>query len=137
MILAPSKELCSQIGKVLESLTIKCSKIIKWINLSSKSEAATQKFIISQKPDIIISTPTRILNHMKQKTIDLKESLEILVMDEADLLFSFGFEEDIKNILTNYMPSTYQVFFLLISLVHLVTFLFIFLVNPSFSNIKF
>lgn len=108
VILAPSKELCYQIKSVVDDLSIKCSKIIKCLNLATKGKPAAQKTILLQKPDIIISTPARILSHMNDKTIDVKNSLEILVIDEADLMMAFGFEEDVKNILKNHLPPTYQ-----------------------------
>lgn len=108
LILAPSKELCLQIRKVVEDLTIKCSKIVRCVDLSAKADPAAQKHILAQKPDIIVSTPARILTHLNQKNIVVKESLETLVIDEADLMFSFGFENDLKNVL-EHLPPTYQV----------------------------
>lgn len=108
VILAPSKELCHQIKKVVEDLTLKCSKIVKCLDLATKCKPAAQKTILLQKPDIVVSTPARILSHMKDKTIDVTTSLEILVIDEADLMMTFGFEEDLKNILKTHLPSTYQ-----------------------------
>jgi ATP-dependent RNA helicase DDX56/DBP9 len=68
-----------------------------------------QKSVLSQKPDIIVSTPARILAHLRQKNVSLKDSLEMLVLDEADCFNSFGFEDDLKNILEHFLPSTYQV----------------------------
>ena len=44
----------------------------------------------------------------REKNVDLSSSLEILVIDEADLIFSFGFEADIRFILEQ-VPSIYQV----------------------------
>jgi ATP-dependent RNA helicase DDX56/DBP9 len=107
LILAPSKELCQQIRKVIDDLIIKCSKIVRCVNLSTKDDVVAQKNILAQKPDIVISTPARILTHLNQKNIILKESLEMMVIDEADLMFSFGFENDLKNVL-EYMPPSYQ-----------------------------
>ena len=52
-----------------------------------------------EKPDIVLGTPSRILGHLVAKNLVLKESLEMLVIDEADLVFSFGYEEDVKAIL--------------------------------------
>lgn len=52
-----------------------------------------------EKPDIVVGTPSRVLMHMNQKTLCLRESLQALVIDEADLIFSFGFEEDLKSLL--------------------------------------
>jgi ATP-dependent RNA helicase DDX56/DBP9 len=108
LILAPSKELCLQIYKVIGDLTTKCSKIVRCVNLTAKGEPAAQKHLLAQKPDIVVSTPARILSHLNQKNIVLKESLETLVIDEADLMFSFGFENDLKSVL-EHVPPTYQV----------------------------
>ncbi|KAG5672502.1 hypothetical protein PVAND_002626 [Polypedilum vanderplanki] len=107
LIMSPSKLLCQQIDKVLTDLTIKCSKVIKNVNLAAKSQVNAQKHV-SQNPDIIISTPARILNLLKQDHVSFKDSLETVVLDEADLLFSCGYKEDVKNILEKYLPSTYQ-----------------------------
>lgn len=52
-----------------------------------------------EKPDVVVGTPSRILNHLQQDNLTLRDSLELLVMDEADLLFSFGFEEELKSLL--------------------------------------
>lgn len=108
LIMSPSKLLCQQIDKVLTELTIKCSKVVRCINLTAKSQANALKNI-SQNPDIIISTPARILSLLKQDHVNFKDSLETVVMDEADLLFSCGYKEDVKEILENHLPSTYQV----------------------------
>lgn len=53
-----------------------------------------------EKPDIVIGTPSRILAHINAKNLDLKESLDMLVIDEADLIFSYGYETDVKSVLT-------------------------------------
>lgn len=52
-----------------------------------------------EKPDIVVATPARCLQHMLAGNLNLKKSLEILVIDEADLVFSFGYETEIKQLL--------------------------------------
>lgn len=52
-----------------------------------------------ERPDIVVATPARALAHLKAKTLDLKSSLEIVIIDEADLVFSFGYEDDMKQVL--------------------------------------
>lgn len=52
-----------------------------------------------EKPDILVGTPARTLLHLKAGNLDLKKSLEILVIDEADLVFSFGYETELKELL--------------------------------------
>jgi ATP-dependent RNA helicase DDX27 len=59
-----------------------------------KQEAELRRY-----PDIVISTPGRIVDHIKNsQSIDF-DNLEILVFDEADKLLSMGFEIEIKEIL--------------------------------------
>lgn len=66
--------------------------------------------MLSKYPDVIISTPAKILTQLQSGNISLKNSLETLVIDEADLVFSFGFENDLKGIV-DHLPSIYQVGF--------------------------
>lgn len=58
-----------------------------------------QKPLLVEKPDIVIGTPSRILQHLKVGNLHLKKSLEILVIDEADLIFSFGYEDEVKQLM--------------------------------------
>jgi len=53
-----------------------------------------------ESPDIIVGTPSRILGHVRAGNVDLKTSVEMVVIDEADLLFSFGYEQDVRSLLT-------------------------------------
>ncbi len=48
--------------------------------------------------DIVVATPGRLLDHVEQKTIDLRY-VEILVLDEADRMLDMGFIHDIRRIL--------------------------------------
>ena len=52
-----------------------------------------------EQPDIVVGTPSRILAHIKAGNLNLKKSLEMVVIDEADLVFSFGYEEDVKALM--------------------------------------
>ncbi|KAG8041054.1 hypothetical protein G9C98_002042 [Cotesia typhae] len=107
LILAPSKELCKQIHQVLISLTIKCSREIRCIDISPQQELSTQKPLLAENPDIVIGTPGRVCQHLKAGNLNLKTCLDTVIIDEADLIFSFGYEEEIKSIL-KYLPTVYQ-----------------------------
>jgi ATP-dependent RNA helicase RhlE len=48
--------------------------------------------------DIVVATPGRLLDHARQRTIDLR-GVEILVLDEADRMLDMGFIRDIRSIL--------------------------------------
>jgi ATP-dependent RNA helicase RhlE len=48
--------------------------------------------------DILVATPGRLLDHVQQKTVDLRQ-VEILVLDEADRMLDMGFIHDIRKVL--------------------------------------
>ena len=48
--------------------------------------------------DILVATPGRLLDHARQKTVDLRQ-VEILVLDEADRMLDMGFIHDIRRVL--------------------------------------
>ncbi|XP_053978032.1 probable ATP-dependent RNA helicase DDX56 [Hylaeus volcanicus] len=107
LIVAPSKELCKQIHDVVVSLTIKCSREVKVVDISAQVDLIAQKPLLAEKPDIVVGTPGRLLQHLKAGNMKLKRSLETLIIDEADLIFSFGYEDEIKGVL-QYLPNVYQ-----------------------------
>jgi ATP-dependent RNA helicase RhlE len=53
---------------------------------------------LRQGPEIVVATPGRLLDHVNQRTIDLR-GVEILVLDEADRMLDMGFINDIRRIL--------------------------------------
>ncbi|XP_071866269.1 putative ATP-dependent RNA helicase DDX56 [Bombus fervidus] len=107
LIVAPSKELCKQIHDVIICLTVKCSREVKAIDVSPQLDLSAQKPLLAERPDIVVGTPSRLLQHLKANNMKLKQSLETLIIDEADLVFSFGYEDEIKSLL-NYLPIVYQ-----------------------------
>lgn len=56
-----------------------------------------QQPLLLTPPDIIVATPVRALLHLQAKNV-LLDKLQTIVVDEADLVFSFGFEEEIKEV---------------------------------------
>lgn len=66
--------------------------------------------LLADKPDIVISTPSRSLALLQSKALSLT-SLETLVIDEADLILSYGHDEDVRQIFNGaYLPKVYQSF---------------------------
>lgn len=109
LVLTPTKELCHQAYRNLMDLTSSCSREVKVLDISPQVPLPTQRPMLMEKPDIIVATPTRALAHIKAGNLDLRQSLELLIIDEADLLFSFGYEDDVRGILSN-LPKIYQAF---------------------------
>ncbi|CAL1543280.1 unnamed protein product [Lymnaea stagnalis] len=109
VILTPSKELCNQARRNILELTTGCSRDIKCVDISPQVPLASQRPLLMEKPDIVVATPSRLLAHIRAENINVKKTLEILVVDEADLVFSFGYESDVKELLDNF-PKIYQAF---------------------------
>lgn len=107
LILAPSRELCHQLHSHILQLTTKCSREVQCVDISPQVSVQVQRPLLVVRPDIIIATPARALSHLQANTFTLKDSLEMLIIDEADLMFSFGYEDDVKKVL-QYLPLIYQ-----------------------------
>jgi ATP-dependent RNA helicase DDX56/DBP9 len=65
-----------------------------------------QQFRLQSSPDIVISTPARLVPHLKDNAVDLSQT-RTLVIDEADLVLSFGYAEDVHTIQGS-MPKIFQ-----------------------------
>ncbi|XP_026760965.2 probable ATP-dependent RNA helicase DDX56 [Galleria mellonella] len=107
LILSPSKELCGQIASVIGDLTLKCAWEVRCVDISASGDMQTQKSLLLDKPDIVVATPSRALAHLKANNMRVKDDLAMLVVDEADLVFSFGYEDEIKELLSH-LPKIYQ-----------------------------
>ncbi|XP_038589322.1 probable ATP-dependent RNA helicase DDX56 [Micropterus salmoides] len=109
LILVPTKELGQQVQTMIRQLTAYCSRDVRVADISGKADLSAQRPILMEKPDVVVGTPSRALAHLNAQNLVLHSSLETLVVDEADLLFSFGFEADLKNLLCH-LPKIYQSF---------------------------
>ncbi|XP_019134171.1 putative ATP-dependent RNA helicase DDX56 [Larimichthys crocea] len=109
LILVPTKELGQQVQTMIRQLTAFCSRDVRVADISGKADLSAQRPILMEKPDVVVGTPSRVLAHLSAQNLVLHSSLETLVVDEADLLFSFGFEADLKNLLCH-LPKIYQSF---------------------------
>lgn len=106
LVLVPSRELSSQVHNMFGQL-LSCSP--PYVTCSDLSRTDAELTVLNAKPDIVIGTPSRILMHVKSGNLDISSSLEWLIIDEADLVLSFGYEDDLKK-LVSYFPNTYQSF---------------------------
>uniref|UniRef100_A0A2K6KMB3 RNA helicase n=1 Tax=Rhinopithecus bieti TaxID=61621 RepID=A0A2K6KMB3_RHIBE len=109
LVLVPTKELARQAQSMIQQLATYCARDVRVANVSAAEDSASQRAVLMEKPDVVVGTPSRILSHLQQDSLKLRDSLELLVVDEADLLFSFGFEEELKSLLCH-LPRIYQAF---------------------------
>ncbi|KAL6096438.1 ddx56 [Pungitius sinensis] len=109
LILVPTKELGQQVQAMIRQLTAFCSRDVRVADVTGKTDLSAQRPVLMEKPDVVVGTPSRVLAHLAAQNLVLHSSLEMLVVDEADLLFSFGFEADLKSLLCH-LPKIYQSF---------------------------
>merc|ERR1711962_1292181 len=104
LVLVPSKELCKQAYRNCVDLLAYCSKLISVVDIGNAQVNSSAHLVSSA--DIIISTPSKLLAHVNNKTLDL-QMLRFLAIDEADVMFSYGYEHDFK-LLVDHLPKIYQ-----------------------------
>ncbi len=83
-----------------------CAKDIRALNLAQKISDAVQRSLLADSPDIVIATPARAYANLKSSALSL-ENLAYLVIDEADLVLSYGYDEDLQNV-AKIMPKGVQ-----------------------------
>ncbi|EFW17576.1 ATP-dependent RNA helicase [Coccidioides posadasii str. Silveira] len=97
LILVPTRELAEQVQNAVVSFSSFCGKDIRSANLTQKVSDAVQRAILADLPDIIISTPARAIINTNSSSLSLND-LTHLVIDEADLVLSYGYEQDMQNL---------------------------------------
>jgi len=104
LIVAPTRELAEQIHETIRALgqqtTLRSMTLYGGVSLSP------QIYKLRRGTDIVVACPGRLLDHLRQGTIDLS-GLEVLVLDEADRMFDMGFLPDIRRIV-QYVPARRQ-----------------------------
>jgi ATP-dependent RNA helicase RhlE len=96
LILTPTRELAIQVEESVKTYG-------RYTNLRSTVvyggvDIKQQLAIVRAGVEILVATPGRLLDHVQQKTIDLRH-VEILVLDEADRMLDMGFIHDIRRII--------------------------------------
>lgn len=97
LILVPSKELAMQITATVTSYTAFCSHDVRCENITRKEDAAVTRARLVESPDIVVGTPSRANHWLNQEALNLVD-LKHLIIDEADLVLSYGHEEDLQTI---------------------------------------
>ena len=60
---------------------------------------------LSRKPEVVVATPGRLLDHMRQGKVNLK-NLDCLVLDEVDRMLDMGFLPDVRRIVGEMSQET-------------------------------
>jgi ATP-dependent RNA helicase RhlE len=96
LVLAPTRELALQIGEELARFGgtrhVRGAVVIGGVGMGAQTEA------LRRKPEVVIATPGRLVDHLQQGTAKL-DGIEILVLDEADRMLDMGFKPQLDRIL--------------------------------------
>ena len=96
LIIAPTRELAIQITNELKKIG-KFTKI-KIATVYGGQGIGIQLDALRKKPEIIVATPGRLIDHLNQGTIRT-DDIKYVVLDEADVMLDMGFIEDIEYVL--------------------------------------
>ncbi|KHM99594.1 DEAD-box ATP-dependent RNA helicase 28 [Glycine soja] len=96
LILTPTRELAVQVHSMIEKLAqftdIRCCLVVG--GLSTKVQEAALRTM----PDIVVATPGRMIDHLRNAmSVDL-DDLAVLILDEADRLLELGFSAEIQEL---------------------------------------
>ncbi|KAI0286966.1 P-loop containing nucleoside triphosphate hydrolase protein [Russula aff. rugulosa BPL654] len=97
LILVPTRELavqCYDVGKKLATHTdIQFCLVVGGLSLK------TQEVALRTRPDVVIATPGRLIDHLRNSPAFALDALDILVLDEADRMLSDGFADELGEII--------------------------------------
>ncbi|KAG1354122.1 DEAD-box ATP-dependent RNA helicase 28 [Cocos nucifera] len=97
LILTPTRELAAQVHSMIEKLAqftdVRCCLVVG--GLPTKMQEAA----LRSMPDIVVATPGRIIDHLRNSVSVGLEDLAVLILDEADRLLELGFSAEIHELI--------------------------------------
>ena len=97
LILLPTRELARQCFDMAEALgrhtDVRCALIVGGMS------AQAQEAALRSRPDILLATPGRLIDHLRNTATVHLEDVEVLVLDEADRLLELGFLDELREII--------------------------------------
>jgi ATP-dependent RNA helicase DeaD len=96
IVLTPTRELAVQVAEEINKIAQ--YKKISALPIYGGQDITRQIKALKKRPQIIVATPGRFMDHMRRRTIRL-DAIEMVVLDEADEMLNMGFIDDIREIL--------------------------------------
>jgi len=104
LILAPTRELASQLAASLHTLDPK--KRVRSVTIVGGASVGRQLEGLRREAPVVIATPGRLLDHLERGSLDLSQ-VEVLVLDEADRMLDMGFWPAIRRVIAE-LPAERQ-----------------------------
>ncbi|KAL0881740.1 hypothetical protein ABMA27_001533 [Loxostege sticticalis] len=105
IIISPTRELAIQTYTVLQDIIAYHGFITSTLAIGGENRKK-QSMELLKGVHIVVATPGRLFDHMRSREFDYR-NVTCLVLDEADKIFQYGFEEDLKQII-NRLPKNRQ-----------------------------
>ena len=86
------------------------TKRLGYYQFTVDKKLAVKSVHLKNKPQVIVGTPGRILDHINRRTLKL-DQVQTLILDEADEMLNMGFIEDINTILESVPPERQTLLF--------------------------
>jgi ATP-dependent RNA helicase DeaD len=109
VVLCPTRELAIQVAEEIRKLA-NFMHGIKILPVYGGQEIAKQIRSLKSGVQIIIGTPGRVMDHMRRKTVKF-DTVNTIILDEADEMLNMGFREDIETILSQIPEERQTVLF--------------------------
>ena len=97
LVLCPTRELADQVAKEIRRLA-RLTHNVKVLTLCGGVSIGPQIGSLERGAHIVVGTPGRIVDHIAKGTLKL-DSINQLVLDEADRMLEMGFEDDLETVL--------------------------------------
>ena len=109
LILSPTRELATQICAHLQRIA-QFTPDVRILAVYGGDSIERQIINLKRKPQIIVATPGRLIDHMNRRTIRL-DGVHTVVLDESDRMLDMGFVKDVRRILDRVSPERQIVMF--------------------------
>ena len=109
LVMTPTRELATQVAESFKSYSSD-SDNIKTLAIYGGTDFRNQIISLKKKIDIVVGTPGRIMDHIRQGTFKV-DKINCLVLDEADEMLKMGFLEDIEWIIDKLPQEKQMVLF--------------------------
>jgi len=95
LVVLPTRELATQVkealGQIGQAINLRVAVLIGGVNQREQERA------LRKNPHIVVATPGRLIDHLEQKNLTLKD-MRVVVLDEADRMLDMGFAPQIKKV---------------------------------------
>ncbi|KAK9165141.1 hypothetical protein Scep_000332 [Stephania cephalantha] len=96
LVLTPTRELAVQVHSMIEKIAqftdIRCCLVVGGLSTQ------TQEVALRSMPDIVVATPGRMIDHLRNSRSVALDDLAVLILDEADRLLELGFSAEISEL---------------------------------------